>query len=228
MERIEVLWEDRSALVCVKPAGVLSQAGKPGEASMVSLLQARTGGEIYPIHRLDRAAGGVMVYAKTAEAAARLSRELQQGRLAKEYLAVLKGTPEAPAGMLRDLLFHDRSRNRTYVVTRSRKGVREAKLFYRTLDRQDGLTLVQVRLLTGRTHQIRAQFSTRGLPLLGDGPYGGGSGALCLWSMALTLDPGNRPPRRFLRLPDSLGPFSGIAVPEPLEAENLPEIEKKA
>ena len=216
MEQIEILLDDREMLVCVKPAGILSQSGKAGEKTMVSLLEKQTGGTVYPVHRLDREAGGVMVYTKTPEAAAALSREIQAGRMEKEYLAVLKGVPETPEGLLRDLLFHDRNRNKTYVVTRSRKGVREARLLYRTLEAKDGLTLVQVRLLTGRTHQIRVQFSSRGTPLLGDGRYGGGGGPLCLWSMALTLETGEGERRRFLRLPDALGPFAALSVPDPL------------
>lgn len=182
---VELLWHDDAVAVCVKPAGWLSQAGSG--PSVPAALQAALGGEIYPVHRLDKPVGGVMVYARTAEAAAFLSAAVQDGRLEKTYLAVLRGAPPASAGRLEDLLYRDARRNKTYVVTRQRKGVRRAALEYETVAAAPGATLVRVRLLTGRTHQIRAQFAARGTPLQGDGPYGGGKGPLALWSASLTF-----------------------------------------
>ena len=216
MEQIQLLHVDDSLVLCVKPVGVLSQARKPGEGSMVSKLEVQLGGDIYPIHRLDLEVGGLMVYARTKSAAGELSRQLQQGQLKKEYLAVLTGSPTEPEGLLEDLLFYDRSRNKTYVVKRKRKGVREALLRYRTLDFLEGRTLVQVRLLTGRTHQIRAQFASRGLPLEGDGRYGGGGGKPQLWSMALTMAVPGQGQIRYTALPEKLGPFTALLEPPPL------------
>ena len=109
-----------------------------------------------------------MVFAKTAPAAAKLSQAIAGGTLQKEYLAVLERSPEQAEGELSDLLFHDRFKNKTYVVSKERKGVKKASLSYRVVAEADGLCLVHVRLHTGRTHQIRVQFASRRLPLLGD------------------------------------------------------------
>ena len=166
-ETCKILHADSDIVLCVKPSGVLSQDA--GEQSMPGLLRSALGTEeIYPVHRLDQAVGGVMVYARTAEAAAALSRQIQRGAWEKTYLAVVEGTPEAPEGELVDLLYHDQRRNKTYVVTRERRGVKEARLLYRILATEQGRSLVAIRLLTGRTHQIRVQFASRGLPLVGD------------------------------------------------------------
>lgn len=187
MEPIRILYENQAFAVCLKPRNVLSQAGGPGETSMIDLLSAQLGSEIYPVHRLDRQVGGVMVYAKTQASAAWFSREIQQGNLKKEYLAVVRGAPEADSGELNDLLLHDARKNKSYVVNRMRGGVKKARLSYGVLTRAEDRTLVQVRLFTGRTHQIRVQFASRKLPLIGDGRYGGGSGELALWSVRLTF-----------------------------------------
>ena len=181
----EILFADEAIAVCLKPPGVLSQGD--GEAALPELLRAQLGGEIFPVHRLDQPVGGVMVYARTREAAAKLSAAIQADTFSKRYLAVLDGAPEQPEGTLRDLLFFDRSRNKSFVVRRKRAGVKEALLSYRTLGSVEGLTLVSVRLQTGRTHQIRVQFASRGTPLLGDGKYGSRSNrcAVALWSAEL-------------------------------------------
>lgn len=176
---LRILYEDRGLVVCVKPIGVLSQPSPTErDGDMLSLLQQQLScRELHPIHRLDRAVGGVMVFAKTRIAAAGLSAAVADHSLQKQYLALLHGVPAAPAGELVDLLYHDAAKNRAFVVDRQRAGVKEARLRYRTLStltHPDGerWSLVLVQLLTGRTHQIRVQFSSRGLPLVGDGKYG--------------------------------------------------------
>lgn len=179
MDPLNVLYHDRAVVVCDKPAGCLSEPG-PGAnlPALVSAWLTARGEEptVRTVHRLDKAVGGLMVLARTQDAAAALIAQIAARTVQKEYLAVLRGVPEAEEATLEDLLFHDSRTNKTFVVQRPRKGVREAKLSYRVVGRagtpDQPLTLVRIRLHTGRTHQIRAQFSSRGLPLLGDLRYG--------------------------------------------------------
>ena len=204
---MELLYTDNRIVVCLKPAGVLS-TDEPG--GMPELLRRALGedetGCVRVVHRLDRPVGGVMVYAKTAQEAARLTQTMGQGQMQKTYLAVLTGCPAERAGTLEDLLFHDRAKNKTYVVRRQRGGVKQARLHYEILAEQDGLSLARIRLETGRTHQIRVQFASRGLPLLGDGKYGSRCGrcTCALWSYRLSFPDGKgeaafeaQPPARF-------------------------------
>ena len=184
---MNLLYQDAHMVVCVKPAGLLAQADSKGGESAVSKLEAAFG-SIYPVHRLDKDTGGVMVFARTQKAAAALSKAVQENKLNKEYLALLPEMPAAEEGELEDILFHDRVKNRTYVVDRQRKGAKPAKLAYRVLEQRESAVLVQVRLFTGRTHQIRVQFASRKLPLLGDRKYGSRESVpMALWAWRLTL-----------------------------------------
>ena len=158
---MEILYSDRDLVVCVKPVGLDSEMEVP------AALKERLGGEIFPLHRLDKNVAGVMVYGRTKSAAAALSKVIQEGRMVKEYVAKVHGTPPE-SGILTDLLFKDSRKNKVFVVKKARSGVKEAKLQYRHL----GEGLVHVRLFTGRSHQIRVQFSSRGFPLVGDHKYG--------------------------------------------------------
>lgn len=212
----EILYADAAVAVVVKPAGVLSQGD--AEDAMPVLLQKQLSGTIFPVHRLDQPTGGVMVYARTQDAAAKLSAQMQSEAFGKEYLAVLDGAPEPAEGELHDLLFFDRQKGKSYAVRRKRAGVKDARLAYRVLAQAEGLTLVRVRLFTGRTHQIRVQFSLRGWPLTGDGKYGSRNNrcAPALWSAELrfahpvtgeTLTFRSQPPEAYpwtLFSPDSL------------------------
>ncbi len=183
---MRILYEDGYFLICEKPAGAISQGG---EDDMVKRVSEYLGGVCYPVHRLDRGTGGLLALAKTRGAAARLSELFRERGAEKEYLAVIRGAPEAEAGEYRDLLFRDASKNKSYVVKRMRKGVKEASLSYRTVARAADMTMVRVTLRTGRTHQIRVQFASRGTPLVGDGKYGGGQGGnIALWSHVLRFD----------------------------------------
>lgn len=174
---MNVLFEDAQLIVCVKPTGILSQSSPqslPGE-DMLSLLGEERHCTIYPLHRLDRGTSGVMVFAKTKRVAGELSARIAEGALQKEYLCVAHGVPAPAEGEMTDLLYHDAARGKTFVVDRMRRGVREAALDYRllqTLPGDDPLSLLHIRLRTGRTHQIRAQLSSRRMPLAGDGKYG--------------------------------------------------------
>ena len=181
---VAILYEDTAILLCVKPAGVVSEEG-----GMPDLLRSETRArDIYCVHRLDKAAAGLMVYAKTRASAAALSSMIAAGGLEKEYMAVVQGAAEAE-GSMRDLLYHDAAKNKTYVVKSLRRGVREAELFYQKLAQTEALSLVRIRLLTGRSHQIRIQFASRKLPLVGDKKYGSRyrDCPLALWSERLSF-----------------------------------------
>ena len=185
---MKILFEDKFLAVCLKPAGVLSQSGDGND--MISLLNAHFSengekAEAFPVHRLDRETAGMMVYAKNAKSAAALSKQAEQNLIKKRYYAVVKGVPAEKSAVLKDLLFRDKQKNKTYVVNRMRKGVREASLEYEVIGENGGLTLLDILLHTGRTHQIRVQFASRKLPLYGDGRYGGGGGSLALFAHTL-------------------------------------------
>jgi len=176
-----VIFEDEDLVVCIKPRGVLSCADASGKKSMNDLLAPR---KVYPIHRLDREVSGIMVFAKNEKTAAFLSNA---DGFVKEYIARCEGSLPGEGEMV-DLLYHDRFKNKTYVVKRKRGGVREARLSYRVLSEKDGVSTVQVRLFTGRTHQIRVQFASRGCPLCGDRKYGAKSnGEIGLTAYRLTF-----------------------------------------
>ena len=171
-----ILYCDPYVLVCHKPAGVLSEGDAQNSLPRLLSQQLEANGErsyeIFPVHRLDRETEGVMVFARTSKAAASLSRSITKKETEKEYLAVVCGVPEEPTATLRDLLFFDRGRNKSFVVKRERKGVKQASLDYTVLEARPPYSLLRIRLHTGRTHQIRVQFASRKLPLRGDRKYG--------------------------------------------------------
>lgn len=182
---MRILYETKNLIVFIKPAGVLSE--EEGNKRSVPLIlkeylfkKGVRDPKIFTVHRLDRDVGGVMVVAKNAKTASLLATAVAEHQMEKEYLAVVKGRPSQDEGVLKDLLFRDSTRGKTYVTDRMRKGVRQASLSYRLIDsiEHEGqlLSLVKVRLHTGRTHQIRVQFASRKMPLVGDGRYGSGDG----------------------------------------------------
>ena len=163
---IKLLYSDNEIAVCLKPLGMDSERDLP------KALKEQLGGEIFTLHRLDKNVGGVMVYARTKRAAADLSRAIQDGTMIKEYRAVVHGNPPEE-GDWTDLLFKDSSKNKVFVVQRERKGVKKARLEFKKIEAYpDATSLVHIRLYTGRTHQIRVQFASRGFPLVGDRKYG--------------------------------------------------------
>ena len=157
---MEVLYTDRDLYVIVKPVGMDSEHEVP----------AALEGQVFPIHRLDLNVGGVMVYARTKQAAAALSKAVQEGAMVKEYVAMVHGTPPE-SGDWEDFLFKDSRKNKVFAVKKERKGVKYARLEFQRLSAGDP-SLVHIRLHTGRSHQIRVQFSSRGFPLVGDHKYG--------------------------------------------------------
>lgn len=173
---MKIIFEDENIVVCVKPEGVLSQSDSAGGESAVSLLSGITDGEIYPVHRLDRTTMGLMVFAKTSLAAAKLCRDIEEHNLKKKYVALVHGKPAQESGEMCDLLFFDRKKNKSFVAKKERAGVKKAVLNYRLSNLGElscgTVSALDISLETGRTHQIRVQCASRKMPLLGDRRYG--------------------------------------------------------
>ena len=175
-KNIEIIYSDKSLAVCVKPSGVSSES-TDGKGGMPELIAAELKADyVGTVHRLDTVTEGLMIYSLDKKVTGKLTEAIAARDTEKEYLAVVHGRPEMDEGEMRDLLFRDSGKNKTYVVKRERRGVREAILAYRTIETRETeygvISLVRVKLVTGRTHQIRAQFSSRSMPLFGDGKYG--------------------------------------------------------
>lgn len=183
-----IIYQDNDIVVCIKPKGLISQEAPSGTQSMVTVLGEKCACQIYPVHRLDKDVSGVMVYAKTQKAAGVLSKQVSDRVMKKNYLAVaVKGDIE-PEGTMEDLLFFDKGRNKSFVVKKQRKGVKQAILHYRLIKTIGDKALYSVRLETGRTHQIRVQFASRKMPLYGDRKYGSKeNGDIGLFSCSLTF-----------------------------------------
>ena len=187
---VQILYHDRDLLLCSKPAGMPSQPDPSGQRDLLTLLQSEYS-TAHLVHRLDTPTGGVMVFGLTPKASARLCELVQDhANFQKEYFVALSSPPHEEAGALQDFLYHDKRINKSFVTEGKRKGSKEASLSYRqvAVDEQ-GHTLVRVSLHTGRTHQIRVQFASRALPLVGDGKYGNREKCphIGLWACKLTF-----------------------------------------
>ena len=195
-----VLYEDNHIIVVLKPQNVPSQQDKSEDEDMLSAVKSyvkakyNKPGEAYIglVHRLDRPTGGVMVFARTSKAAARLSAAIKDGELEKKYLAVVQGTPRDKHAQLVNYLIKNQSTNNVSVVPAATTGAKKAVLEYNLLETTGEMSLLDISLMTGRSHQIRVQMKTAGHPLYGDARYGGdnvkGRGDnLALWAYEIKL-----------------------------------------
>ena len=208
---MEILYQDANILVCIKPARVLSTDEPGGLPELVREALGDPKADVRTVHRLDRVVSGVMVLARSANAASELSRQIREDQFRKEYLAVVHGRPENPEGTLHDLLARDKARRMTFVAEAPGKGVQEAVLSYRVLEYANGMSLVRVRLHTGRTHQIRVQFSSRGMPLVGERKYAVWNDPckLALWSAKIGFyHPGTGEWVEFSKEPPAVFPWT--------------------
>ncbi len=167
---MEILYKDRDIIVCIKPARVLSTDEPGGVPDLLRYELGDIHADIRTVHRLDRVVSGVMVLARNSQSASELSKQMRENVFQKEYLAVVHGKP-TERDTLKDLLVRDKARKITHVTDEPGKGVQEAILHYAVLEQAEKMSLVQIQLVTGRTHQIRVQFSSRGYPLVGERKY---------------------------------------------------------
>lgn len=208
---IELLYRDNCIAVCVKPQGVLSTDEPGGVPELVRQALGDSGACVRTVHRLDRVAGGLMVLARTPECASELSRQVREREFDKTYLAVVHGEPAEESGTFTDLLLRSKEERKTYTVKKPAKDVQKAVLDYETLASAEGLSLVRIKLLTGRTHQIRCQFSSRGMPLAGDRKYStlDDGCAAALWSHQLEFThPATGERVRFIKTPPDEYPWN--------------------
>lgn len=206
---MELIYQDRDILVCVKPPRVLSTDEPGGVPELARQALGDPNANVRTVHRLDRTVSGLMVLARRSKAAAELSRQIREGEFQKEYLAVVHGQPEE-SGTLQDLLLRNKVERKTYVVEKNGKDVQEAILHYHRLATTGEFSQVRIRLQTGRTHQIRAQFSSRGMPLVGDKKYGLGEDCeIALWSYRLAFaHPYSGQPMEFILEPPARYPWT--------------------
>ncbi len=186
---MELIYVDADIVVAVKPARVLSTDEPGGMPELVRAALGNPKADIRTVHRLDRVVSGLMVLARNARCASELSRQIRENEFQKEYMAVVHGHPAEDSATLRDLLGRDKARKMTYVADAPGKGIQEAVLDYQVLSRSEDFSKVRIRLHTGRTHQIRVQFASRGLPLVGERKYSelNDPCEIALWSCSLSF-----------------------------------------
>lgn len=208
---MELIYQDKDIVVCIKPARVLSTDEPGGLPELVREALGDPKADVRTVHRLDRVVSGLMVLARNPKAASELSRQIREEEFGKEYMAVLHGVPEQNAGTLRDLLGRDKARKMTFVADAPAKGIQEAVLDYWILNKNDGYSKVRIRLHTGRTHQIRVQFASRDLPLVGERKYStlDDPCEIALWSCCLSFThPATGKKMNFAKEPPSVWPWT--------------------
>lgn len=211
---MQFLYHDKYIVVCVKPVGVLSEPFSR-EKNMPQLLKKQTGAyQIDVIHRLDRNVGGVMVYSKSRKATEILAKMMAAHHFEKEYLAVVEGELP-PSGCMENYLRKDKKNCKVYTCDKNHPDAKYAKLDFEVLGKRKGFTLVKIKLYTGRTHQIRVQFASRGFPLVGDTKYGNqhtkdnGKTPISLFSYRLAFaHPLTKEMLECVELPPAVGAFS--------------------
>ena len=210
---MELIHIDRDIVVCIKPARVLSTDEPGGLPDLIRDALGEPNANIRTVHRLDRVVSGLMVLARTNKSAAELSRQIREGEFQKEYLAVVHGVPKEPKGTLQDLLLRNKAEKKTYVVTQHGKDVQEAILNYELLSQSSRISKVRIELVTGRTHQIRAQFSGRGMPLVGDRKYSlfEDDCEIALWSHKIAFNhPYTKQRMEFIQEPPEVYPWTQV------------------
>ena len=213
MDQFSVLHQDQDFLVCLKPARVRSTDEPGGMPELCRAALGNPNADVRTVHRLDQVVSGLMVLARGAKAASELSRQIREDEFGKEYLAVVHGAPDAPSGTLVDLLWRSKPERKTYVVTEPGKGVQEAILDYEVVGRAGDFSMVRILLRTGRTHQIRCQFSSRELPLVGDRKYSLNEDGcdIALWSYRLAFrHPKTGEKMEFTHLPPEKYPWNEV------------------
>ena len=208
---MELIYQDEAIVVCVKPARVLSTDEPGGVPELVRQALGNETADVRTVHRLDRVVSGLMVLARGAKAASELSRQIREDQFEKEYLAIVHGSPELDEGRLEDLLARDKARKMTFVTREMAKGVQPASLRYRVLSRNNGMSRVRIQLETGRTHQIRVQFSSRNMPLVGERKYCTLEDPceIALWSYRLAFThPVTGQPMEFILEPPEIYPWT--------------------
>lgn len=210
---MELIHIDRDIVVCIKPSRVLSTDEPGGLPDLIRDALGEPNANIRTVHRLDRVVSGLMVLARTNKSAAELSRQIREGEFQKEYLAVVHGVPKEPKGTLQDLLLRNKAEKKTYVVTQHGKDVQEAILNYELLSQSSRISKVRIELVTGRTHQIRAQFSGRGMPLVGDRKYSlfEDDCEIALWSHKIAFNhPYTKQRMEFIQEPPEVYPWTQV------------------
>lgn len=208
---MQIIYQDAYIVVCLKPQRVLSTDEPGGMPELVRQALGDEKADVRTVHRLDRVVGGLMVLARSADAASELSRQIRENIFEKEYLAVVHGTPDNAAGRLCDLLVRNKARKMTMVARCEGKGVQPASLSYRVLAQNNGLSRVRIKLETGRTHQIRVQFASRGMPLVGERKYSTREDncEIALWSYRLAFThPATGEPMEFVQEPPQVYPWT--------------------